>query len=146
MKIDTIRQVTYNELVGQGGALAGLAPDNATSGTGAHELVKVSSPPKVWRGLISQTSTAAPTATVLENTLGGTIALARTSAGLYTLILTGAFTSGKTFMHLQAAFDIALFASIVWTDANTLTITTKNATVVADALLTLAALEILVYQ
>ena len=54
-------------------------------------------PYKVYTALLSQTGTNAPTATVLENTLGGTVVWGRSNAGFYTGTLTNAFPSGKTF-------------------------------------------------
>lgn len=45
---------------------------------------------------LSQSGMAAPVATVLKNTLGGTPTFARTSPGSYAMTLTGAWTSGKT--------------------------------------------------
>lgn len=53
---------------------------------------------KQYVALLTQTGTAAPVATVLSNTLGGTVVWARTSTGLYTATLSGAFASGKTLM------------------------------------------------
>lgn len=52
---------------------------------------------KIYRALLSQAGTAAPTATVLENTLGGTPTFSYNSVGSYTLTLTGAFAQTKTF-------------------------------------------------
>ena len=49
-----------------------------------------------WVGLVSQSSTNAPTATVLRNTLYGTPAFSYVGPGKYYLTLTGAFTGGKT--------------------------------------------------
>ena len=46
---------------------------------------------KVYRALLTQTGTSAPTAIVLENTLGGTPVWSRGTAGVYELTLTGAF-------------------------------------------------------
>lgn len=51
---------------------------------------------KVYTALVTQSGTSAPTATVLENTLGGTVVLSRVSAGQYKATLTGAFTANKT--------------------------------------------------
>lgn len=51
---------------------------------------------KEYIATLSQSGTAAPVANVLKNTLGGTPTFARTSAGSYTMTLTGAWTSGKT--------------------------------------------------
>lgn len=48
--------------------------------------------------LLSQADTDAPTATVLENTLGGTVVWTRDSAGYYLGTLASAFTISKTFV------------------------------------------------
>lgn len=50
----------------------------------------------VYTALLSQTGTDAPVATVLGNTLGGTVALGRTDVGQYTATLSGVFTANKT--------------------------------------------------
>lgn len=52
---------------------------------------------KVYTALVSQSGTSDPTATVLENQVGS-IVWARTGLGAYTATLSGAFTSGKTFI------------------------------------------------
>lgn len=57
----------------------------------------VSPGPKVYKALLTQTGASAPVATVLENTLGGTVVWTRTGVGTYEGTLTGAFTIGKTF-------------------------------------------------
>lgn len=46
---------------------------------------------KVYRATLSQTGTSSPTATVLVNTLGGTVVWTRSSAGSYLATLAGAF-------------------------------------------------------
>lgn len=56
----------------------------------------LSRPYKVYTALLSQTGTSAPTATVLENTLGGTIIWTRTGIGTYVGTLSGVFTANKT--------------------------------------------------
>lgn len=53
---------------------------------------------KIYRALITQTGTSAPTVTVLENTLGGAINWTRSNAGNYYGELTGGFPAGKTFI------------------------------------------------
>jgi hypothetical protein len=55
-----------------------------------------SRPYKVYTALISFNGTSAPTATVLENTLGGTVVWTRWGVGGYSATLSGAFTSNKT--------------------------------------------------
>lgn len=53
---------------------------------------------KMYTALLSQSGTDAPVATVLMNTLGGTVVWARTGVGVYTATLAGAFTENKTFL------------------------------------------------
>lgn len=53
---------------------------------------------KVYKALLSQTGTNAPVATVLENTLGGTVVWSYDSVGNYKATLSGAFTEGKTMV------------------------------------------------
>ncbi len=55
-----------------------------------------SSPYLVYTALLTQENTDNPTATVLENTLGGAVVWTRTVAGSYVATLTGAFTENKT--------------------------------------------------
>lgn len=50
---------------------------------------------KVYRALLSQSGTNAPTAVVLENTLGGTLVWTRSNAGKYVGTLAGAFPINK---------------------------------------------------
>lgn len=54
---------------------------------------------KVYAAKLTQTGTAAPVATILENTLSGAIVWTRDQAGVYTGTLAGAFTVGKTIMN-----------------------------------------------
>lgn len=51
----------------------------------------------VYTALLTQSGTDAPVATVLENTLGGTVTWSYVGAGSYRATLTGAFPSGKFF-------------------------------------------------
>lgn len=104
---------------------------------------------KVWSGLLTQTGTDAPTATVLQNTLGGTITWARTSAGLYTATLTGAFTADKTFSVGSAFNDgtaVPVIVAPVRTSANVVTVNVSAAGVLTDAKLTATSFEIRVYK
>jgi hypothetical protein len=59
---------------------------------------------KVYRALLSQSGSSVPTATVLENTLGGIPALAIVGTGHYTLTLAGAFPANKTFCQWQGDY------------------------------------------
>lgn len=51
---------------------------------------------KIYRANLTQADTDAPVATVLENTLGGTVVWTRSSAGLYLGTLADAFVENKT--------------------------------------------------
>ncbi len=58
----------------------------------------ISTPPdnvKVYRALLTQSGGHAPTATVLENTLGGTVVWTYSNEGIYVGTLAGAFPEGK---------------------------------------------------
>jgi hypothetical protein len=64
---------------------------------------------KVYTALLSQSGTNAPVATVLENTLGGTVVWAYSSTGSYSATLAGAFPANKLFFIVQqeAAYNNA---------------------------------------
>ncbi len=51
---------------------------------------------KVYTALLSQSGTSAPTAIVLENTLGATPTFSYNAQGNYTVTCTGCFTEDKT--------------------------------------------------
>ena len=51
----------------------------------------------VYTALLSQSGTDAPVATVLQNTLGGTVVWVRTDVGRYSATLSGVFTANKTW-------------------------------------------------
>jgi hypothetical protein len=99
------------------------------------------SPPfTTYRALITQTGSSAPTATVLQNEMGGTVVWARSSSGVYTATLTNAFTASKTFATVQPISGVA--NSIVHTSASVLTITVASP---GDGVLSATPVEILVY-
>jgi hypothetical protein len=52
---------------------------------------------KIYRALLTQSGTSAPVATVLENSLGGTVVWSRNGIGEYIATLTGEFPASKTF-------------------------------------------------
>jgi len=90
-------------LTGNPTAPTPTAGDNDTSipttafVTGAIATAVVTARPyKVYTAILSQSGTSAPVATVLENTLGGTVVWSRVSTGEYRGTLTGAFTANKT--------------------------------------------------
>lgn len=101
--------------------------------------------------LISQATTAAPTATILENGIG-TIALARTETGVYTLTKTGAFTAAKTFLPAnKVSFENGKSIEFTRTSDNVITIKTYDISTIAtpalaDSVLSSTPVEIIVYR
>ena len=76
--------------------------DNATNGWQLYEAFrKLTRPYKVYTVLATQSSTNAPTITVLENTLGGVPVWSYSTTGEYLATLAGAFVSGKTAIFIQ---------------------------------------------
>lgn len=55
-------------------------------------------PYKIYRALLTQSGTNAPTAIVLENTLGITPVFSRVGVGEYRISAIGKFTNNKTFL------------------------------------------------
>lgn len=105
-------------------------------------------PYKVYSALISQSSTSAPTAVVLENNLSGPIVWTRDSAGTYFGTLVGAFTASKTMVLLTlnyAAASVTGYA--VRSSADVVMLQTINAANTGtDGKLVSASLEIRVYN
>ena len=107
---------------------------------------------KEYVATVTQTGTAAPVATVLNNTLGGTLVWTRSTTGTYLATLTGAFpTASKvviipsfTSSNLAPAGSIAL-TSAVRDTANrlkfiTATMDNAGARTVADSALSISLL------
>lgn len=63
-----------------------------------------SRPYKVYSALVSQTGTSAPTAVILENTLGGTPVFSYVSEGEYRMTLSGAFPQLKYFSPFPISY------------------------------------------
>jgi hypothetical protein len=62
------------------------------------QLVNLALPYKRYVALLTQTGTNAPVATVIENTLGGTVVWSRLTDGVYVATLAGAMTVDKTMV------------------------------------------------
>lgn len=102
---------------------------------------------KVYRALVTQTSTNAPVATVLENSIGS-IVWSRDSAGTYFGTLVGAFTANKCFFGSQLNDPAGGTMSISRVDADKVaiqTVTPAATPLKADDLLNAANIEILIY-
>ena len=149
----------YTVLVKDYGIFEWLASGTANSidifagATGVWSLITSSAPAgsvavKTYRALVTQTSTSAPTATVLENSLGAAVVWARSNTGVYTATLAAAFTSDKTFiMSSGSTGAITAVKDVVTarTSADVVTVSTGAAGTAADGILSAYAIEILVY-
>ena len=149
----------YTVLVKDYGIFEWLASGTANSidifagATGVWSLITSSAPSgsvavKVYRALVTQTSTSAPTATVLENSLGAAVVWARSNTGVYTATLAGAFTSDKTFiMSSGSTGAITAVKDVVTarTSADVVTVSTGAAGTAADGILSAYDIELLVY-
>lgn len=103
---------------------------------------------KIYRALITQSSTDAPTVVVLQNELSAAIVWTRDSAGLYYGTLAGAFTENKTFGFCSIADVTAGVASVSRATGNTVALQTAQYSdhTKIDGLLNNASLEILVHN
>ena len=116
------------------------------------QLDAVGRPYKVYTALLSQTGTNAPVATVLENTLGGTVIWSRVSTGTYVGTLAGGFAVNKTICFHQrssdltssSAFDYSMSSAQVST--NTVDLKSTLAGGLADGLIIRSSVEIRVYN
>lgn len=106
---------------------------------------------KIYRALISQTGTNAPTAIVLENTIGD-VTWAYAGTGFYTIESPGLFTIDKTFLtHGTETGGLGGTARIGSgkIDASQLYLTSNQTTpdfAVFDSNLTNTSVEIIVYN
>lgn len=107
---------------------------------------------KSYVALLSQSGTAAPTATVLFNTLGGTPAWARIGVGAYTATLASAFTLNKTAVFTggaDSALDLPLFLTMGRASSSIMKVEAFNSSgspaVLADDILFNTSIEIRVY-
>lgn len=105
---------------------------------------------KVYRALLTQTGTAAPAATVLENSLGGTPTWARTGIGVYTCNTSTLFPSGKTLARVAlhapniiagATLEYATTSQIILRTTEEIGLGTETDAVLATG----SNIEILVY-
>lgn len=104
------------QILGQPAVPISNPPVNWFISTDSNNLLTVGSDGKLFVGLpykvyvatLTQTGTAAPVATILQNTLGGTVTWSRVSAGIYLGTLTGAFTAGKVWVTVQSTQETPL--------------------------------------
>lgn len=104
---------------------------------------------KVYRALLTQTGTDAPVATVLENSLGGTLVWTRADIGNYIATLSGVFLSNKTFCRgyfsTESGGDSLHLFPLSRVDNDSVTLISVNVDTSADGLMSNIPVEILVY-
>lgn len=106
----------------------------------------IPTPYLVYTALMSQTGINAPTAVVLQNTLGGTIVWTYDSVGVYVGTLVGAFPANKVWFSLLGIQDDGnITYAIERVDDDSLKLKTFDGAVVADVILSSSSLEIRVY-
>lgn len=111
-----------------------------------------SRPYKVYTALLTQSGTSAPTATVLENTLGGTVVWTRSGVGSYVATLTGAFVLNKTSFSATvngtpippSTSSVNIYGNRATVD--TIAVSTVTNTGFADGTISPAYIEIRVYN
>ena len=106
---------------------------------------------KVYRALLSQTGTNAPTAIVLENTLGGIVTFSYVSPGLYNINSTGLFTLLKTFTTLSSGSIVNTGVhikshAVIVTDSIGQILTSTDGSIATNGLLLFTPIEIIVYN
>lgn len=100
---------------------------------------------KKYVALLTQTGTSAPTATVLENTLGGTPTYSYDSQGIYILTLAGAFDVNKTTVKLMNNTDADSKFMAQRSSSDTVLLRTHNSLAAANDQLNNSLIEIIVY-
>jgi hypothetical protein len=137
--IASFTNATHGHTNAAGGGQLSLSAFSSTTGSGA--VVGGTSPTisnptitgtingvKVYRALLTQSGTDAPTAVVLENSIGA-IVWEYSSTGIYTATLSGAFTANKTGLAPVGNLtvpDVSSFALFSRTSANVLTLYTVS--------------------
>jgi len=101
---------------------------------------------KVYIALLTQAGTDAPTAVVLENTLGGTPVWSYVGTGNYLITLSGVFIENKTVPYITPTNNSSQYR-LYWNNVNSLELdtTTFAADAGQDEILFKTTVEIRVY-
>ncbi len=108
---------------------------------------------KVYMATLTQSSTSAPVATVLNNTLGGTLVWTRSSTGIYVGTFASPFTANKTQVFIGSVLDgVSFFGRVAARRGSSSTVQVETAQVdvsggsivPADDLLSETAITVLV--
>lgn len=146
MEVDACAEDAINCANGSLPIKANLAKTIGITACGKPALrIAVEKPYKVYSAFLTQVGSAAPVATVLENTIGDGIVWSRLAASQYRATLTGAFTVGKTVILLDALNLFAL-SSIYVSRTTSINNVTLQASDSVDDYLTGMFIEIRVYK
>lgn len=107
----------------------------------------INKPYKVYTALLTQTGTAAPVATILENTLSNIIVWSYNSAGRYIGTLVGEFILNKTFTIIESGSSTADVANHIEANGtDELLVYSREANVGTNGILFQTSIEIKIYQ
>ena len=96
----------------------------------------------VYTALLTQAGTAAPVATILQNTTGATFTWARTSSGTYTITASSnAFTNNKTILFFNLG-EYTFTVNMPWTRTSDTVITISLG---GDGRITNGSFEVRIY-
>lgn len=111
------------------------------------EFIATGTTPADWTNTSELTDTAAPVATVLENTLGGELVWTRAGEGSYVGTLVGAFPQEKTMIRMPVMYadGDGVIAGSLWQSEDQLSVTTVVGASSIDGVLSFSPVEILVY-
>lgn len=111
------------------------------------DIVDTFRPCERWVGLLSQAGTDAPTAVVLENTLGGTIVWTRGTTGTYVGTLPNTFQTNKTVCFSSPGYtgNVILTRTIMAGESNQIFLSTFNSSLAAVDVFTSLPVMILLY-
>lgn len=148
----TFERTTGNFTAAGKGIFTGTA--TAAPATSSAELVTkgqldaAARPYKVYTALLSQSGTSAPTAKVLENTLGFVPTFGYSSTGVFSINSSGGFTLDKTYISftIRNGSGTNWIGNHLWSSSSALQITSKNSGVLTNVFPSDAELEIRVYN
>jgi len=102
-------------------------------------------PYKVYTALLTQSGTDAPVATVLQNTLGGTVVWTRFAQGIYYGTLAAAFPDNKTAVIIGSTLGGTISYGAERNSTDLIVVYTAEEWVSVDGWLTNTTIQILVF-
>lgn len=127
--------------------LPGSDPTDVVTVEQLSQYVDINKPCKIYKALISQSGTDAPTAIVIANTIGN-IVWTRGNTGSYSGTLAGAFTENKTFCLPGCQDGTAIIVGIERENSDVIALSSIDVATVlgSDSLLYLTPILIEVYN